>query len=348
MLPAFRRILLATDGRLGVFTSKTAASLLRYRPRDIVGVVDAAAAGRLLRETIPWTPDVPIVKDMAAATSLRPDALFIGVAPRGGELNESLSELCRDALRAGVSVVSGLHDRIATIPTLADAAQAGRAQIFDVRMPPASRVVASERARQTRCRRVLTVGTDCNVGKMVTALELTAGARALGLNAEFVATGQTGIMIAGWGVAVDAVVSDFAAGAIEEAVLRVADCDICFIEGQGSVAHSGYGPVTLATIQGACPDALILVHHAGRTHYIHPPQGPLPAFGWLREFYERATESVLPAKIVGVALNTHGCDPDVAADVAAKIERELGCPAIDPIRDGVGRLLEALGLRARS
>lgn len=345
-MPAmFRRILLATDGRLGVFTAKTAASLLRYRAQDIVGVVDAAAAGRSLPSIIPWAAEVPIIADLNAAMTLCPDALFIGVAPRGGEISATLVDLCREALERGVSVVSGLHDRLSDIAALAAAARATGAQIVEVRTAPAQRTVASCLAVATRCRRVLTVGSDCNVGKMVTALELTSAARRRGHRAEFVATGQTGIMISGWGVPVDAVVSDFAAGAIEDAVLRVADCDVCFIEGQGSVAHCGYGAVTLATIQGACPDALILVHHAGRTHYVHPPHAALPALAWLRNLYERTTESVLSARVVGVALNTFGCAAATAERLAAEIRAELGTPVVDPIREGVEPLLDGLCLQ---
>src|SRR5262245_22216212 len=217
-LPPYRRILLLTEGQLGVFTSKTAASLLRYRAAGVVGVLDRPAAGRAPRELVPWSPDVPLLPEVRAAAALRPDAVFVGIAPVGGALPDAMRSHLRDSLAAGIDVVSGLHTRISDDAELRSLAEAHGARIFDVREPPAGMPVASTRARQTRCRRVLTVGSDCNVGKMVAALELTAAARKRGRDARFAATGQTGIMIDGRGVAVDAVVSDFAAGAIEELV----------------------------------------------------------------------------------------------------------------------------------
>ena len=203
-LPVYRRLLLLTEGQLGVFTSKTAAAVMKYRPGDVVGVLDRAATGRNLAEFIPWAPPVPIIADLARARELRPDALFVGIAPVGGALPPEMRAHVRAALAAGIDVVSGLHNFLADDGELAALAQAGGARIYDLRRPPAERAVASAQALGTRCRRVLTVGTDCNVGKMVTALELTAAARRRGLDARFLATGQTGIMIEGSGICVDA------------------------------------------------------------------------------------------------------------------------------------------------
>jgi len=339
-LPPYRRILLLTEGRLGVFTSKTAAVLLRYRAADIVGVVDSTYARRDIREIIPWSPPVPICAEVRSAAALRPDALFVGIAPSGGALPPELRTHVKAALEVGIDVVNGLHQRLADDEELCRVARGSGAKMLDLRTPP-SPVVGAGRAQQTRCRRVLTVGTDCNVGKMVTAVELAAAARRRGLNAEFVATGQTGIMIAGRGVAADAVVSDFAAGAVEELVLSVADCDVCFVEGQGSLGHAGFSAVTLATIHGACPDALVLVHHAGRTHYRNPPHNPLPPLPALRDAYEQTAALVYPARLVAVALNTYGVERDLADAETARIGAELRVPAADPWRDGCEALLDA-------
>ena len=340
-----RRILLLTEGRLGPFTSKTAASLLRYRPDDIVGVLDSVAAGGDIRKWIPWSPALPIVGTLADAERLEPDSLFIGVAPVGGQAPAPMRAHIADALERGIDVVSGLHERLAEDRKLAQAAQIGAANIVDVRRPPDNLPVASARARQTRCRRILTVGADCTVGKMVAALELARAAERRGLKTAFLATGQTGIMISGHGIAIDAVVADFAAGAIESLVLAEAETDVCVIEGQGSIAHPGFSGVTLSLLHGSCPDAMILVHHAGRERYSAAPHDPLPPLELIRDLYERAAAPLHPAHVVGVALNTHGVAPELADAERSRIEALLGLPVADPITDGCAILLDACLVR---
>jgi uncharacterized NAD-dependent epimerase/dehydratase family protein len=342
VLPTYRRLLLLTEGQLGVFTSKTAAALLRYRTADVVAVIDGTAAGRPISEFVPWAPPVPILPDVPAAAGLRPDALIIGIAPVGGALPAAMRCHVLAALGAGMDVVSGMHSFLADDAELAAAAQAGGGRILDLRRPPAQRRVASGEALKTRCRRVLTVGTDCNVGKMVTALELTAAARACGLDARFLATGQTGIMIAGRGITVDACVADFAAGAVEQLVLDAADTDICVVEGQGSLGHPGFSGVTLALLHGACPDALVLVHQLGRTHYKAPPTIALPPLRDLIAAYERTAALLHPARVVAVALNSFGTPAEQACALAGALERELGLPVADPLRDGCERLADAI------
>ena len=341
VLPPYRRILLLTEGRLGVFSSKTAAVLLRYRADDIVGVVDSRAAGIELRSVIPWAPAVPIVADVLAAERWQPEALFIGVAPPGGALPPEMRRQVTGALRAGLDVVSGLHQALADDDEFAALAAQTGARIFDLRVPPPERVLASGRARTTRCRRILTVGTDGNVGKMVTSLELTAAARRRGLDARLLPTGQTGTMITGRGIAVDALVADFAPGAVEQLVLSAADSDVCVVEGQGSLAHPGFSAVTLALVHGACPDAMILVHHAGRTRYRVSPHDRLPPLAELRAAYEQAASLLHPARVVGVALNPFGQEARVVRDETRWIERELRVPVVDPIGVGSDVLLDA-------
>jgi uncharacterized NAD-dependent epimerase/dehydratase family protein len=342
VLPSYRRILLLTEGQLGVFSSKTAASLLRYRAADVVGVVDSAAAGHELAAAIPWAPPVPIIADIGGAAVLRPDALFIGVAPVGGALPPEMRRHVQAALAAGIDVVSGLHSFLSDDAEMAALASASGARIFDLRRPPAERVVAAAQALATRCRRVLTIGSDCNVGKMVTALELTAAAHRRGQNARFLATGQTGIMIAGRGISIDACVADFAAGAVEQLVLAAADADICFVEGQGSLGHPGFSPVTLALLHGACPAALVLVHQLGRTHYKTPPNSLLPPLTQLCAAYEQVCALLHPARVVAVAVNSFGVPAEAARVQVQRIAAELGLPVADPVREGCEHLLDAV------
>jgi uncharacterized NAD-dependent epimerase/dehydratase family protein len=342
VLPPHHRLLLLTEGELGVFSSKTAASLLRYRATDVAGIIDSAVAGKAATDFIPWAAGVPIVPDVTAARDLHPDALVVGVAPVGGALPEAMRSHIRAALQAGLDVISGLHTFLADDPELAALAQSHSARIFDLRRPPAERIIACARALTTRCRRILTVGTDGAVGKMFAALELTAAARTRGLDARFAATGQTGIMIAGRGITVDACVCDFAPGAAEQLVLDAADADVCFIEGQGSIAHPGFSAVTLALVHGTCPDAMVLVHHLGRTHYKGAPHIPLPPLKRLAEAYEHAAGLLHPARVSAVAVNSVGCPDETARAGAREIESELQVPVTDPLRDGCERLLEAV------
>ncbi|MFH1747725.1 MAG: DUF1611 domain-containing protein [Planctomycetota bacterium] len=341
VLPNYERILLLTEGHLGVFTSKTAAALLRYRADDVVAVIDSVAAGAALSATIPWAPPVPILPRVLASKELQPQALFIGVAPPGGRLPDSMRRHVLEALQAGLDVVSGLHTWLEDDDELVTVSQQTGARILDLRKPPEDQILASGRAVTTRCRRVLTVGTDGNVGKMVAALELTAAATRCGLRAEFLATGQTGIMIDGRGVAIDALVSDFAPGATEALVLSAADADVCFVEGQGSLGHPGFSAVSLALLHGTCPDALILVHHAGRTHYRVQPERRLPPLRELRAIYEQVASLLHPARVVGVALNPFGQDSQSVQAEMRRIERELAVPVADPASDGVEHLLAA-------
>jgi uncharacterized NAD-dependent epimerase/dehydratase family protein len=340
-LTRYKRILLLTEGRLGVFTSKTATVLLRYRGPDVVGVVDSAFAGRILSEVIPAAPNRPILESVAAAAKLTPDALFVGISPTGGALPTEFRAQVSAALQAGIDVVSGLHAQLADDKEFGALAAASGARILDLRRPPAERRVAAGRARTTRCRRMLTVGTDCNVGKMVTAFELARAASGRGLDARFIATGQTGIMVSGRGTAVDAVASDFAAGAIEQLVMEAGESDVCVVEGQGAIGHAGFSGVTLSILHGACPDALILVHHAGRTHHKSEPRDPLPPLHAQWVAYEQAAALLHPARIVGVALNTHGVSEETVQSETRRIEGEFRVPVADPLREGCETLLSA-------
>lgn len=342
ILPRHRRIVLLTGGRLGVFSAKTAAALLRYRAADIVGVVDETQAGADIRSIVPWSPAVPIVAEIRELEGSGPDALYVGVAPVGGELPASMRAHIVDALRLGVDIVSGLHEFLQEDAELAALAARHGARIYDVRRPPSERRVASAAARDLPGRRVLTVGTDANVGKMTAALELHASAVRRGIAASFIATGQTGIMIAAEGVCVDAVVSDFAAGAVEAALLDAGEADLYVVEGQGSLGHPGFSGVTLSLLHGACPDVLVLVHHAGRTRHRADPGHPLPTLEELCRAYEAVAGLLHPARLVGAALNTTGADDATIARETGRLRALCGGPVVDVLREGADALLDAV------
>jgi uncharacterized NAD-dependent epimerase/dehydratase family protein len=338
----YRRMLVLTEGELGVFSSKTAVAVLRYRRSDCLGVLDSVHAGKPIESAVSGLSDVPIFASVEEAMHLEPDAVLIGIAPSGGALPERMRAHLVDALRRGLSVVSGLHALLRHDSELVELAAQHNARLHDIRDAGPITRIAQGLARRTRCKRVLTVGTDCNIGKKVTALELRRAAVEAGLDAAFVATGQTGIMIEGWGIAIDHIISDFAAGAAEMLVEHVADRQICFIEGQGSLGHPGYSGVTLSLLHGSCPDAMVIMHRPGRVLHNGWENCPIAPLPQQIDLYERVAGLMHPSKVVAVALNTADMSATEAAQAVAAAASETGLPAADPIRDGAGRLLAAV------
>jgi uncharacterized NAD-dependent epimerase/dehydratase family protein len=229
---------------------------------------------------------------------------------------------------------------------LAAKAKAGGRKIFDLRKPPADLPVASGAAKQVEPYVVLTVGTDCNVGKMTAQLQLTRQLNAAGLRTRFVATGQTGIMIEGWGIAVDAVVADFVAGAAERLVLQGStNADVVLVEGQGSINHPGYSAVTLGLLHGSCPDGLILCHQPTRQYIGDYRQAAWLRIPPLREYirlYETIGSAVHPTKVIGISLNTYDMTDDAARRACEAATCETGLPATDPVRFDATPLVDAV------
>jgi len=341
-----RRLALLAEGRFTPSDAKSAVGVLRYRPEEVAAVIDSTRAGRTAGECAGVGGDVPVVADLEAAAALGADGLLIGVAPQGGELPPAWRGTVRAALERGWDVVSGLHAFLADDPELAAAALRGGARIHDARRPPARRPVAAGRARGVAATVVLTVGSDCNVGKMTASVEIQRELARRGARAAFVATGQTGMFIADHGVAVDAVPSDFVAGFTEELVLEAArEADFVVVEGQGSIINPAYSGVALGILHGACPSAMVLCHQAGRTHLrvsAAPGVFPVPPLAALIAAHEEAARWLKPARVVGVALNTNGLDEGGARAACAAAARETGLPATDPVRLGAGPLAEAL------
>lgn len=338
----YRRMLIMTEGALGIFSAKTGSSVLRYRGQDCVGVLDSQQAGRPLRNFLDGVPDLPILATVEEAMKLQPDAVLIGIAPSGGGLPDQMRNQLVDAARRGLSIISGLHTQLRDDPELAEIAEQSGAKLHDVRDAGPIRRIARGRARLTRCKRMLTVGTDCDIGKMVTALELRKEAVRQGLDAAFVATGQTGIMIEGWGIAIDHVISDFVSGATEMLVEHVADRQVCFIEGQGSIEHPAYAPVTLGLVHGSCPDVMVITHRPDRLTHNDWPDCPVAPITEQIKIYEQILAPLHPGKVVAVAVNTARMSAEDAETAVRKLSAETGLPAADPIRHGPKVLLEAI------
>ena len=338
---AVRRHLILTEGQWHVHNAKTAMGMIRYGQDRVVALLDSTIAGRNVAE---WMPghDIPAVGSLAAALVLpeRPDTLLIGIAPTGGKLPAAWRSTILQALDAGLDVHSGLHTFLGDDPEFAAAARATGADIVDYRRPPERAETSVGRRHRPGARVILTVGTDCAIGKMSVALELRNAALAAGDRAVFVPTGQTGMMIEGWGVAVDRVISDFVQGTVEWLVEKAeAAGDWVIVEGQGSLDHPAYSSVTLGLIHGATPQAMVLVHKPGQVEhdFDHLPDASFP-IARLPEFiglHETVAGLVAPSRIVAVALNTSlVADPDEARRVIAATAAETGLPTADPVRFG--------------
>jgi uncharacterized NAD-dependent epimerase/dehydratase family protein len=346
------KYLVLADHDFGIMTSKTANAVIRYQPSRVVAVLDRQLVGKTAQEVLEFGGAIPVVGSVAAGLALGANAVLIGIAPMGGQLPEEWRAWLMEALEAGCDIVSGLHTFLADDPELAGAARRHRCTITDARRPPDHLEVATGRARDVDALVVLTVGTDCNVGKMTAQLQLVSELNGRGARTRFVPTGQTGIMIEGWGIAVDAVVADFIAGATEELVLRGAvDADIVLVEGQGSINHPGYSGVTLGLLHGSCPDALILCHQPSRRtlgDYRAESWVKVPPLSQYIAWYEQIGSAVHPTRVVGIALNTFDLDDDAARAACAAAAAETGLPATDPVRFNAAPLVEAiLAARAR-
>jgi len=358
MMGKKRHLAILAEGRFTSLDAKTAVGVLRYRPAEVIAVVDSTRAGRTCEACVGVGGAIPVIADLEAAAARGADSLLIGVAPQGGELPREWRGMVEEALGRGWDVLSGLHVFLADDPALADLAARHDARILDVRRPPGTRPIAARRAAALEALVVLTVGSDCNVGKMTAALELTRILEARGMRTAFVATGQTGIVIADHGVAVDAVPSDFVAGVVEEQVLAAAaSADVVVVEGQGALHHPGYSGVTLALLHGSCPRAMELCHQAGRERVRVPGHRPavdedsqpwIPPLDELARSYEAAASWVSPGRVIGVALNTAGIDEAAARAAVRRAAETTGLPATDPVRFGAGSLADAVDAERRA
>lgn len=344
MLTAGDRVAILLHGGTTSSRGKTGISLLRYSTIPIVAVIDQDNAGGNLKALTGIDRDIPIVASVAEALKYWPTVLSIGIAPSGGALPDEWRAELTEALGAGLSVVNGLHTRMAQEADLQEALQSGR-WIWDVRQEPTGLTVGSGKARSLSCRRVLTVGTDMGVGKMSTSLEIHRAGLAQGLRSRFIATGQTGLMLGEDGVPLDAVRVDYAAGAIEKAVLRHGhDADLLHIEGQGSFMNPA-STATLPLMRGSQPTHLVLVHRAGQTHIQSFPDFAIPPLSEVVRVYETiaaAGGTFAPAKVAGIALNTFHLPDAEAHRAIAQTEDETGLPCADVIRYGATPILNAL------
>lgn len=341
MLRREQPVALYMEGASDLDIGKMGHGVLRYGENPIVCVVDGLAAHRDMLETGRSPRSCPIVRSVSEARARGAEVLILGIAPPGGQIPiEWLSSL-DGAVAMGMSLVNGLHERLA--PRYPDLAPGQ--WVWDVRTEPEGLGVATGAAANLPNQRVLMVGTDMAIGKMTAGLELVRAARDRGLSAEFVATGQIGITLTGSGVPLDAVRLDYASGAIEREVLRASEtAELVVVEGQGSLVHPA-SSATLPLLRGSCPTHLVLCHRAGQTHLMRLAGIAIPPLADLARLYEdlAATFGTFPRpRTVGVALNTSHLEDGDAVLACQELEREIGLPVVDPVREGAGRLVDAL------
>ena len=347
MTTSQHRFLILADGQFGPLSSKTANSCVRYFPERIVAVLDRAQAGKTVQEVLGFGGPIPVVGDFAAGLKLGATAVLIGIAPAGGRLPEEWRAWLRAAIEQKKEIWSGLHTFIGDDSELAALARERGTRIWDARKPPAHLPIADGRAGDVDAFVILAIGSDCNVGKMTAQLQLRDALVRRGRRTSFVATGQTGMFIEGWGIAVDAVVADFIAGAAEDLVLRGAkDHDIVLVEGQGSLIHPGYSGVTLGLLHGSCPDAMILCHQSSREfigdYSGRAPWVRIPPLNELVGIYEQAAAPVHQSRVIGICLNTFDLDDRAARDAIKRAADETGLPATDPVRYDPAPLVTAI------
>lgn len=347
------RLVILAEGRLDFEHAKTAAGVIRYAPEWVEAVLDSSRAGRTTGEVLGIGGETPVVAgldDLPAGAE--PEALLVGIAPVGGGLPAEWRPVLRSALRRGLDVWSGLHVMLADDPELAQLARDHGAELRDLRRVPDELPVATGRARRTGAFRVLTVGSDCATGKMTAAVEIRRELEERGVDCGFGATGQTGIALAGSGIAVDAVKADFVAGAAERVTVEAASgCDAVMVEGQGSLFHPGYSGVTLGLMHGSMPEAMVLTWMPDRPG-IHGEEyawTELPPLDGIVGAYEEAARWARPAdaggnppRVVAVSCTTYEMEEAPAREAVERARELTGLPTSDPVRHGPEPLVDAV------
>jgi uncharacterized NAD-dependent epimerase/dehydratase family protein len=329
-----RRLLLLAEGHSGdPHHGKTARGILRYRPEEVVAILDSERAGDM-------HAGVPIVGSIDEGMAYGPTTALVGVATTGGRFPPAWRRLLESAIAAGLDLENGLHEFVTDDTELTALARRHGVTLRDLRKPPAGLSTPTGANLTHDATVVLTVGSDCAIGKMTVSLELDAEARRQGVASEFVPTGQTGIAIAGWGIAVDAVVADFIAGAAEQLVVEgvARGGKLLWVEGQGSLLHPAYSGVTLGLVHGSAPHAYVLCHQSGQEFVDDDERFPMPSLTELVELHERMALLARPARVVAIALNTRLLGEDAARAAIAAAEAETGLPADDPVRFGAAGL----------
>jgi uncharacterized NAD-dependent epimerase/dehydratase family protein len=337
--PRPRKLIILTEGRTEPVAAKTAACVIRYGKDEVVALLDSTQAGKTAQDLLGVGGSIPVVARLEDAPTA--DTLLIGIAPTGGRIPPAWRSIVMTAIERGYDVISGMHEFFGDDPEFAEEARHRGVKLIDIRKNT-ERDVANRENIRPDCLRILTVGQDCSVGKMVVSVEVAGALTRLGHDVKFVATGQTGILIEGDGCPVDCVVSDFLNGAVEKLVLANQHHDILMIEGQGNITHPRYSPVTLGLVHGAMPQGMILCYEAGRQAVRGMEEIPLTPLTKLRELYETMANVMCPSRVIGIGLNSRRLSDRDASEERVRVRGEMGLPVCDVIRDGPDELVDAV------
>jgi len=340
-----RRIVILTEGHSNPHTAKTACSVLRYRTDEVEALLDSTHAGETTGQVLHVGGETPIVGSLDDVRSA--DTLLIGIAPPGGKIPTSWRSIVLQAIARGMDVVSGLHDYVSADAEFTAAARRYQVELVDLRKN-SDRDIALHPSLRTGCVRVLTVGHDCSVGKMVTSLEVTRELQRRRIDAKFLATGQTGMLLTDAGCPVDSVVADFVSGSVERLIVEHQQHDVLILEGQGSLVHPSYSGVTLSLLHGSVPHGLILCYEVGRTTVTGISHLKIPPLAQIKDLNEKMANAIAPCRVIAISMNSRRVNATEAAIERQRREEEFGVPVSDVFRDGPSRLADAvLKLRDR-
>ena len=336
-----RRIIILAEKNFGPLTSKMANSAIRYLNDEIVAVIDSAHAGKTVEDVLGFGGDIPVYGILDEAFRHNPNTLLIGISPPGGKFPSAWYPLIINAIQNKLHIISGLHEFLSDIAEFTVLAEKYRVRIIDLRKNSNPNIISRGIARKFRSKIILTVGTHGNIGKMTTTIELVKEMQDRGKSADWVATGQIGILIKGKGVPVDSIKGDFISGNVEAAVASAdGNYEYVFVEGQGSLQHMGYSAVALGLLHGTLPDAMILCHRM---------DVGVSEFGVntddlkrMVRIHEEMVSFVKPSKVVGICLNTYNLPEDKSREIIKEIQKDTGLPTTDPIKYGTGNIIDAM------
>lgn len=338
-----RRILILAEGKFSTLKSKTASVTIAYIPQEVVAVVDSTKSGMTAHDVLGYGGNIPVVRSLEDGFAYKPTHLLIGIAPTGGKFPHEWREWIKMAMRGGLHIINGLHTLLSADQEFLDLSQKMGVEIIDLRrIPPEAEVVSKGTWRTRKSKTILTIGSDCNIGKMTTLMEVYRDFSSRGFRADFVATGQTGILIQGRGIAVDSIISDYVAGCIEREIDKsVAEgYDYILVEGQGALTHMGYSGVTFGLLHGTMPDAMIMCHQPTR---LKDDYGlDLPDLKKLIKFHEEAIRFFRDTKVVAIGINSVGLTDEESLAASAQIEQETGLSTIDTFRFGAKKITDAV------
>ncbi|MDA1049568.1 MAG: DUF1611 domain-containing protein [Planctomycetota bacterium] len=334
-----RKLVILTEGHTNPHTAKTASCMIRYRRDEVVALLDGTQAGKTTQDLLAVGGDVPVVSSLDEAAGA--NTLLLGIAPPGGKIPAPWRAIILEAIGKGMNVLAGLHDFLTDDAEFVAAAEQHGVTLTDVRKNE-ERDIARRVGIRNDCLRVLTVGHDCSVGKMLTSVELTNALKNRGQSTKFIATGQTGIMIEGDGCPIDRVISDFVSGAVEKMVLQHQHNDILIVEGQGSLVHPSYSAVTLGLLHGCLPQAMILCYEVGRDRVTGVEHVKIPPLAKIIELNEMMASITQPSRVIGIAMNSRCVGAEEAEAERERVRAELGLPVCDVIRHGPDELVEAI------